>query len=122
MSSHTKFLILLLSNLILLIHIGAVGTLIAGWLFSEPYYFFYLGVVTVTLLSETLLGYCFLTKWEFDLRKRINPRLHYDYSFFGYYGHKFFQRHVSMVFVRRVALFYLWSSLFLNVPLFITKL
>lgn len=77
----------LLADLILLIHLLLVFVILFGWHYPQIKYL-YLVSLTVTLLSELFFGYCILTKWEFKIRKRIEPALNYDYSFISYYGHK----------------------------------
>lgn len=111
----------LLANVVVLVHVLIVAILLTGWSSTTPLYFLYLLTLIATLVSETVLGHCFLTKWEFMLRKQEDPRLKYDYSFLSYYGHVFFQKRVSKQFVRTAALFYLWISLFLNIPIFLSK-
>lgn len=75
------------ANLVLLVHLILVFVILFGWYFPAIKYF-YLASLILTLLSESFYGYCILTKWEFDLRKKVEPDLDYDYAFLSYYGHK----------------------------------
>lgn len=77
----------LLANTILLFHLALVFIILFGWQFPKIK-FLYLVSLLATLFSELFFGYCILTKWEFDLRRKADPALDYDYSFLSYYGHK----------------------------------
>ena len=48
----------------------------------------HLAIASLTLLFIFALGYCPLTKWEFLLRKKVEPDLDYDSSFLSYYAYK----------------------------------
>lgn len=99
----------LLANAIFLFHVALVAIILFGWML--PSALVYRMALIVTLLSELLLGYCPLTKWEFSVRKILNPGLDYDYSFFGYYGHKIAQQHISPKLIRYLAIIFLSLSL-----------
>ena len=104
---------LFLANLILAIHLVIVFVILFGWGIDSIYYL-YMAVLAGTLLSELILGYCFLTKWEFDLRKKFQPNLNYDYSFLSYYGYKFVKQRISTKFIKYSALIFLFLSLVVN--------
>jgi hypothetical protein len=76
-----------LANIILLVHLTLVFIILFGWYFPKIKYL-YLASLATTLLSELFLGYCILTKWEFDIRKKVEPTLNYDYTFLSYYAYK----------------------------------
>lgn len=78
----------ILANLFFLAHIIIVFLILFGFLF-QPIYAIYLLLLISTLLSELLLGYCPMTKLEFDMRRKIESGLTYDYSFFSYHPERF---------------------------------
>ena len=45
-------------------------------------------ITSLVLLAEIFLGYCPLTRWEFLLRKKVEPSINYDSSFLSYYAYK----------------------------------
>lgn len=100
----------ILANSILSIHLVIVAIMLFGWMFTSVSYLYLLTLVT-TLLFELALGYCPLTKWEFNLRKKLEPNLSYDYSFLSYYGYRLFQHRVSYKFIRYSALTFLVLSI-----------
>jgi hypothetical protein len=98
-----------LANIILLIHLILVFIILFGWYFPKIKYL-YLASLVITLLSELFFGYCVLTKWEFDIRKKIEPTLEYDYYFLSYYAHKAGVK-INRKIIKYTALVFLLSSL-----------
>ena len=78
---------------------------------------FYMSILVSTLVSEALLGYCFLSRWEFALRKKLNPRTDYDYAFSSYYTNKLTHQrlNISTEFIKKSGLIFLAASLLINV-------
>lgn len=70
-------------------------------------------MIAISLVSELVLGYCILSKWEFDIRKKINPKLDYDYSFSSYYTYKITEHRL------RANFYQFWATLFLSLSLLI---
>lgn len=101
------------ADLLFMFHFAVVLILLFGWLFPSLWYLYML-ILLATLLSELLLGFCFLSKWEFLLRKKMNPDLDYKYSFSSYYTYKLTQQRLSEKFVQIAAVVFLSSSLVLN--------
>jgi len=97
------------ANLILAVHLILVLIILFGWHFPKIKYV-YLATLIVTLLSELLFGYCLLTKWEFDFRKKSEPTLDYDYAFLSYYAHKVGIK-ISYRLIKYAALLFLVISL-----------
>ncbi len=79
-----KLLYTTLANIIFLFHLSLVLVICLGWLFPSLFYIFILFLIA-TALSEITLGYCFLTKWEFDLRRKIYPTKIFDSSCIFHY-------------------------------------
>ena len=102
----------LFANLILLIHLALVFVILFGWHF-ESIKLVYISALVLTLASEVFLGYCILTKWEFDLRKKDEPNLDYDYSFLSYYAYKLFGNRIPGKFIKYPALGFLIASIIL---------
>jgi len=85
MSKIKKLQINILANIVAFLHVVIVGVLLFGWSFSQPYILIYQVLLVITLVTELYFHYCLLTKWEFSLRKKLQPNLDYDYSFLIYY-------------------------------------
>lgn len=73
-----------LANLVFIVHFALVLILTVGWLVPGMYYFF-LGVIVTVFLVDVTLGYCPLTLWEFNIRKKLNPAKIYDKTFTAHY-------------------------------------
>ena len=102
----------LLADLVFLLHLGIVFIILFGWYFSSLYWI-YLATLGITLVSEIALGYCFLSKWEFDLRKKIAPDVSYDPTFLSYYFYQLTDVNVPAIYIRYSAIIFLVTSLFL---------
>ena len=89
LSSNRKYFYLTVANSIFFIHTGFVLMVLVGWAIPGIFYV-YLPMLIASLVSELLLGYCVLTKWEFGIRKRLFPTFRYEHSFFIHYARKFF--------------------------------
>lgn len=99
------------ANVVFLFHVLVVFIILFGWYFPTLK-LVYICILLVTLLSEILLGYCPLTKLEFDLRKKLIPSLNYDYSFLSYYIYRLFHINVPGKYIRYPAIIFLLVSLF----------
>src|SRR3989344_8629820 len=88
------------ANLLFIFHFLVVVIISFGWLISSIWYV-YMATLIITFFSEVILGYCFLSKWEFSLRKKINPEVNYDYSFTSFYTYKLTQHRLSTTFIAR---------------------
>ncbi|KND48706.1 MAG: hypothetical protein AB198_00090 [Parcubacteria bacterium C7867-003] len=112
MTTSQKFLYLTLANIIFLFHLTFVFIVSLGWLIPSMFYIFLVSLIAA-VLSEVFLGYCFLTRWEFDLRRKIYPSQEFDSSCIFHYGRllfglgpriaqekvskNFFQKHSSLL-------------------------
>jgi hypothetical protein len=105
-----KLLYQLSADAIWLLHLFVVILVLFGWLVPSLWYV-YMAVLAGALLSELLLSYCFLSRWEFDLRKKINPALNYDYSYTSYYTYKLTCQHLSTRFLARAGIVFTTLSL-----------
>ena len=85
MTPSKKLLYTTTANIIFLFHTALVLIVCLGWLFPSFFYIFIVFLVA-TALSEIFLGYCFLTKWEFYLRRKMYPEKVFDSSCIFHYG------------------------------------
>lgn len=102
----------LLANLIFVLHTVVVFVVIFGWHFKSLHWV-YLIVLSLTLISEIIFGCCIFTKWEFDLRKKIEPTLNYDYTFVSYYAYKLLHINIPGRYIRYPAIIFLIVSILL---------
>lgn len=101
-------------------HVGAVGiflihcaigvVIFLGWLWSSIWPL-YIATLAIVLVQNWLLGYCVLSRWEFSLRRMLNPKLRYEYNFTTYYTYKLTHRRLSTRFVQVGGTVFLASSL-----------
>jgi hypothetical protein len=104
----------LTADIICLIHLLVVILVLFGWLILSLWYVYML-VLVGTLFSELWFTYCFLSKWEFDLRRKTNPALDYDYSYTSYYTYKLTRQHLSTRFLARAGIVFTTLSLAINI-------
>jgi len=103
----------LLAAIIFFLHFAVVLIVLFGWMIPSLWYP-YMAVLAGTLLSDLVFGYCILSKWEFDLRKKIDPSIDYNYRWTSYYTYRFTQHRVSDTFILRVSTVFLVGSLVIN--------
>lgn len=48
-------------------------------------FYLFLTLLIATALSEIIFGYCILTKWEFDLRRKLDQNKQFDTSCIFHY-------------------------------------
>jgi len=98
------------ADTIVIIHSLLVILVLFGWAFPGLWAI-YISGLTATLLSDLIFGYCILTKWEFNLRKKIKPDLNYDFSWASYYTYKFTNHRISNNFYRVASIIFLALSI-----------
>lgn len=108
-----KYIYRIGADSIWLIHGLIVLIAFFGWLVPSLWTI-YMSILILTLLSDLIYGYCLLSKWEFSLRKSIDPTVNYNYTWSSFYTYKLTQKMLSNKFVQRVALFFIFSSLLVN--------
>jgi hypothetical protein len=101
-------------------HIGAVGVFILhcvvgviiflGWLWPSIWPL-YVAILLIVFFQNWILGYCILSRWEFSLRRMINPKLRYKYNFTTYYTYKLTRQPLSTRFVQIMGTVFIASSL-----------
>ena len=103
----------LAADAIWLLHFCVVAIALFGWLIPQIWYLYMLVLASV-MTSNIFLDYCLLSKWEFDLRKKINPELEYDYAYNSYYTYNLTKGYLSRNFLRNVGLGFTSISLIIN--------
>ena len=101
------------ANALFSLHFIIVLAVLFGWIFPSIWYP-YMVVLALTLLSDLVFGYCILSKWEFDVRKKIDPKIDYNYNWTSYYTYRFTRHRISDVFFLRVSVVFLAGSLAIN--------
>ncbi|TSC85859.1 MAG: hypothetical protein G01um10148_767 [Parcubacteria group bacterium Gr01-1014_8] len=101
-------------------HIGAVSIFLVhcvvgviiffGWLWPSIWPI-YIGLLVYVLFQNLILGYCILSRWEFSLRRMLNPKLRYQYNFTTYYTYKLTHKRLSTKFVQVAGTFFIVASL-----------
>ncbi|MEK7583820.1 MAG: hypothetical protein AAB490_01130 [Patescibacteria group bacterium] len=108
-----KLLYKISADIIWLLHFAAVCIALFGWLIPSLW-FVYISVLIGTLISTLALGYCVLSKWEFDLRKKIEPTLAYDFVYSSYYTYRLTRGYLSNSFLARAGVIFCAASLAIN--------
>jgi len=98
-----KFLYRLGANTLFLLHVLLVIVVVFGWMVPKIWPL-YLTALVVTLISDIVFGYCLLSKWEFDLRKKIDPSTDYNFTWTTFYTYKFTNKRISDRFYKRAAI------------------
>ena len=101
------------ADTVFIIHAIVVVIVMFGWLVPSLWYL-YIAVLLGTLFSELFFSYCLLSKWEFVLRKKINPLLNYEYEFASYYTYRITRGRISGPFLRSTGTMFVVSSLAIN--------
>ncbi len=102
------------AEILLVLHIAIVLVIVFGFLIPTIWYL-YVGCLAATLTSDMLFGYCILSKWEFDLRKKQNPSVDYNYTWTTYYTYKITNVHISDTFYWWTSLLFLSCALTVNI-------
>ncbi|MBP9717348.1 MAG: DUF2784 family protein [Candidatus Pacebacteria bacterium] len=108
-----KIMYRLFADTIWLFHFVVVAIALFGWIIPQIWYL-YMCVLASVLTSNILLDYCFLSKWEFDLRKKTSPSLSYDFTYTSYYTYNLTKGYLSKNFLRWTGLGFTSLSLAIN--------
>lgn len=101
------------ADIIWLAHLAVVLIALFGWLVPSLWSV-YMAVLAGVLISTLGLGYCILSKWEFELRKRIDPSLSYDFVYSSYYTYRLTRGYLSNEFLARAGIVFAALSLAIN--------
>ncbi len=113
LANNNKTKLWMAANGMFVIHMIWMTVVIFGWAIPGIYPF-YVAFLVVNLILEIYFGYCIFTKWEFDLRKQVNPNFEYGPSFIRHYLNKFFGYQVSHSYIKPVAIGFLVVSILAN--------
>ena len=103
----------ILADVLFVLHAMLVLIVLFGWV-SPRLWYPYMAALVIGLVSDLFFGYCVLSKWEFDLRRKIDPKIDYNYCWTSYYTHRFTRRYISDVFFSRASVVFLVSSIAIN--------
>lgn len=100
-----------IAELIFLLHLALVLLIcFFGWWVPALWPYYVAGLIA-TLISDLVFGYCILSKWEFDLRRKMHPHINYDFAWTTYYTYKLTNQRISNEFYKRMSVFYLVCAL-----------
>lgn len=102
-----------MAELIFWFHVFCGFVLLFFWQ-SKTLYPYYLVVLIIAVIDNTLLDFCFLAKWECYFRKKLDPNLNFQ-TFFSFYFKKFFGLKLDVKRTHRVVLITLRCMLGLNI-------
>lgn len=108
-----KYLTRVGADILFVLHFFIVMIVLFGWILESIWYF-YMATLIITLIFDLIFNYCFISKWEFVLRKILNSELNYNYNWTSFYTHKFANKRLSDTFIKRIALFFLITSIIIN--------
>ena len=109
-----KYFYRIVADALFLVHLLLFILVLTGYLFPKLWYP-YMIAISITLISDIIFDCCLVSKWEFDLRKKANPAIEYNYTFATFYTYKLTNSRMSDIFYRRMAVIFLALSLGLNV-------
>ncbi len=95
------------------IHLLVLLVAVFGWLYPSMWVL-YMIVLVSALISDIFLGYCILSKWEFILRKKVDQKVDYSYSFTTYYTRNFTKGRIDENFYRSASVVFLALSIIIN--------
>ncbi len=102
------------ADAIWLIHFLVVVLVLFGWLVPSLWYP-YMIVLIGTLISEIIWRYCILSKWEFNLRKKFNSKIDYDFTYASYYTYRLTRGRLSPRFLGQAGIVFTSTSILINI-------
>lgn len=109
-----RFLYRIGADGIFVAHLLLVLVVVFGFLIPSIWYL-YMTILVATLLSDVVYGYCILSKWEFNLRKKLDPGVTYNFTWATYYTYKVTNYRISDTFYKKAAIAALMLCIALNV-------
>ncbi len=94
-----------------LLHVPIVLVIVFGYLLNGFLSYFYFALLVVTLFSWIFLGYCPITKWEFDIRSKYMKMPKYNYEYLHFWGHKYLHINLSVKKIRFYSIVFLVISI-----------
>ena len=113
MTTSQRFFYKFMAGLIFWFHVFCGFVLVFFWQFDFLYPY-YLIVLLVALIDNSVFDFCFLAQWECYFRKKLNPNLDFK-TFFTFYLRRFFGLKLSPKIAHKDILIILWCLFGLNV-------
>jgi len=110
---HPKYFYKILADVLFVVHVVFLVLVIVGFLFPKLWYA-YMTALVLTFVSDILFSHCLMSKWEFDLRKKYDPSVDYNYTFASYYTYKLTNHKMSDKFYRMAAIVFLGLAISIN--------
>lgn len=101
----------ILASLMSVLHVPIVIAVLFGHYLKGFGSLLYFLLLVITLLSWVILGYCPITKWEYDLRKKYMKVPKYHFEYLHYLGTKLLKIDIS---VKRIKIY---SIIFVSVAI-----
>lgn len=80
------------------LHFLTVCVVLFGWTLARIWPVYVAALIGV-LISTLACGYCVLSKVEFELRKRSDPAIDYDFSYASFYTYRLTRGYLSNKFL-----------------------
>jgi hypothetical protein len=109
-----RFLYIILADALFVVHFLLLLIVLFGWSI-DGLWSVYMTLLVLTLLSDIVFGYCLLSKWEFHLRKKIDPSTDYNFTWSTFYTHKFTAHLIPDRVFKHIVLSFLVISLSMNI-------
>lgn len=108
-----RFIYRIAADALFVFHFFVVMFVLFGWSIYalKPWY---IGLLIITLIQHTFLGYCVLSKWEFNLRKKFSPEIDYNSTWVTFYTRRWSETFLTDGGFRILAIFFLITSLVIN--------
>lgn len=101
------------ANLIFVFHVLWALVAIFGWLIPALWPL-YMAVLAATLISLLFLSHCPLTRWEFNMRRKVDPTASSSSVFLAHYLAKLLGRQITDAFILRAGLVFVVASIAIN--------
>ncbi len=100
-------------NILFILHFIFVIIIFFGWVFPSIH-FIYVLILSGTLLCWVVLGYCPITRWEFNIRRKYEPNLNYKNEYLEYYFSKFLKINIPVTYIRFYGTLFIILSLLIS--------
>lgn len=95
----TRLLYRIAAEVIFSLHATAVLIIAFGWMFPTLY-ILHIVLLFGALTLQIVLRHCFLSRWEFWFRKKIDPSITYDSAYITHYMRMLFGNQIRPQFMR----------------------
>jgi hypothetical protein len=106
-----RFIKLVLAWFLAALHLIVTLIIFFGWSISSISYI-YISVLVGTALSWLLTGGCILSKFEYEVRRNLDPQLEeYDHSYIHFHLRKWLGKAPSINFIRNAGYVFISTSI-----------